>query len=170
MNLASILQHPIEAMQTPTPRHSSSSMSTSPILSPHAGCGVVKPSKSTKRTQTKAACLGCRQRKSKVGLRVRFVLSCNTVTDSRLHQQCDGDRPSCKMCLERNSKCEYSVEEGKTQQQATKEQLRSYKDVLSLLRSCSPKESEAILHILKNMDLNAACRFILDGPVFVPSR
>ncbi|KAG9948110.1 hypothetical protein KCU85_g5229, partial [Aureobasidium melanogenum] len=135
-------------MQTPTPRHSSSSMSTSPILSPHAGCGVVKPSKSTKRTQTKAACLGCRQRKSK----------------------CDGDRPSCKMCLERNSKCEYSVEEGKTQQQATKEQLRSYKDVLSLLRSSSPKESEAILHILKNMDLNAACRFILDGPVFVPSR
>ncbi|KAG9628012.1 hypothetical protein KCU61_g6128, partial [Aureobasidium melanogenum] len=148
MNLASILQHPIEEIQTSPPRHSSST-STSPILSPHAGCGVVKPSKSTtKRTQTKAACLGCRQRKSK----------------------CDGDRPSCRMCLERGSKCEYSVEEGKTQQQATKEQLRSYKDVLSLLRNSSPKESEAILHILKNMDLNDACRFILDGPVFVPNR
>ncbi|KAG9969796.1 hypothetical protein KCU78_g23925, partial [Aureobasidium melanogenum] len=78
-------------------------------------------------------------------------------------------RPSCRMCLERGSKCEYSVEEGKTQQQATKEQLRSYKDVLSLLRNSSPKESEAILHILKNMDLNDACRFILDGPVFVPN-
>lgn len=69
MNLASILQLPIEdTHQTPTPtRHSSElSTSTSPILSPHAGCGVVK-SKSTKRTQTKAACLGCRRRKSKVG-------------------------------------------------------------------------------------------------------
>ncbi|KAG9696525.1 hypothetical protein KCU69_g8456, partial [Aureobasidium melanogenum] len=148
MNLASILQHPIEEIQTSPPRHSSST-STSPILSPHAGCGVDKPSKSTtKRTQTKAACLGCRQRKSK----------------------CDGDRPSCRMCLERGSKCEYCVEEGKTQQQATKEQLRSYKDVLSLLRNSSPKESEAILHILKNMDLSDACRFILDGPVFVPNR
>ncbi|CAD0087994.1 unnamed protein product, partial [Aureobasidium vineae] len=92
-----------------------------------------------KRTQTKAACLKCRQRKS-------------------------------KMCVEKNSKCEYSVEEGKTQQQATKEQLRSYKDVLALLRKSSHKESDAILHILRNMSLDDACRFILDGPVFLPSR
>lgn len=86
MNLASILQHPIEEIQTPPPRQSSST-STSPILSPHAGCGVVKPSKSTtKRTQTKAACLGCRQRKSKVGIlsQFRLALPCITVTDLRL--------------------------------------------------------------------------------------
>ncbi|KAI4733598.1 hypothetical protein E4T50_15844, partial [Aureobasidium sp. EXF-12298] len=92
-----------------------------------------------------------------------------SVVGNENQRLCDGDRPSCKMCLERGSKCEYSVEEGKTQQQATKEQLRSYKDVLSLLRNSSPKESEAILHILKNMDLNDACRFVLDGPVFVPN-
>lgn len=83
MNLASILQHPIEDTQTHTHFRLSPSTSTSPILSPHAGCGVVKSSpKSAKRTQTKAACLGCRQRKSKVGPLVRACIVTSTDTNS----------------------------------------------------------------------------------------
>ncbi|THZ84835.1 hypothetical protein D6C84_03818, partial [Aureobasidium pullulans] len=67
--------------------------------------------------------------------------------------------------------CQYSVEEGVTQQQATKEQLKSYKDVLALLRNSSSRDCDAIIHILKSMeDLNDACRFILDAPVLLPGK
>ncbi|TIA41235.1 hypothetical protein D6C78_01917, partial [Aureobasidium pullulans] len=84
---------------------------------------------------------------------------------------CDGGRPSCKICTDKAISCQYSVEEGVTQQQATKEQLKSYKDVLALLRNSSSRDCDAIIHILKSMeDLNDACRFILDAPVLLPGK
>ncbi|THY36238.1 hypothetical protein D6D01_00639, partial [Aureobasidium pullulans] len=80
-------------------------------------------------------------------------------------------RPSCKICTDKAISCQYSVEEGVTQQQATKEQLKSYKDVLALLRNSSSRDCDAIIHILKSMeDLNDACRFILDAPVLLPGK
>lgn len=64
-----MLQHPDQDMrdtrlQTQS-RSDTTSTPSSPITMLHARSGVVKTSKIARR-QTKAACLGCRQRKSKV--------------------------------------------------------------------------------------------------------
>ncbi|THZ10421.1 hypothetical protein D6C95_00574 [Aureobasidium pullulans] len=142
-----MLQYPVQETRTPSHSTSDSSTSISPVLAPRPNSGVVKSK--PRRRQTKAACMACRRRKSK----------------------CDGGRPSCKICTDKAISCQYSVEEGVTQQQATKEQLKSYKYVLALLRNSSSRDCDAIIHILKSMeDLNDACRFILDAPVLLPGK
>ncbi|KAI4755351.1 hypothetical protein E4T52_08296 [Aureobasidium sp. EXF-3400] len=153
MKIAQMLHDPIEETHTRAETKSrdvttSTSISSSPISTLHTTSGVVKTPK-TRRRQTKAACLGCRQRKSK----------------------CDGGRPSCKICTDRKTTCNYSVEQGKTQQQATKDRLKCYKEVVALIRKSSQKDSEAIVHILKSMDsLEDACRLILEGSALLPGR
>lgn len=76
MNIAQMLQDPIQdththagrTYQNPTPSTSSSPMSTL-----HTTSSVAKTPR-TRRRQTKVACLGCRQRKSKVGSSTLQVL------------------------------------------------------------------------------------------------
>jgi chorismate synthase len=51
-----------------------------------------------------------------------------------------------------------------TQQQATKERLKSYKEVVALLRQSSQEDCDAIVRILKSKDsLEDACNVILEG-------
>lgn len=50
-----------------------------------------------------------------------------------------------------------------TQQQATKERLKSYKEVVALIRQSSQEECDAIVRILKSRDsLEDACNLILE--------
>ncbi|THW71603.1 hypothetical protein D6D19_07248 [Aureobasidium pullulans] len=76
----------------------------------------------------KAACLACRKRKSK----------------------CNGDRPSCKICTDRATECEYTVNPGQSQRQAMNKQLEAYKYVLDLLRQGSVTECRTLLLSLKS--------------------
>ncbi|THY15750.1 hypothetical protein D6D00_09206 [Aureobasidium pullulans] len=76
----------------------------------------------------KAACLACRKRKSK----------------------CNGDRPSCKICTDRATECEYTVNPGQSQRQAMNKQLEAYKYVLDRLRQGSISECRDLLLSLKS--------------------
>lgn len=71
MNIAQMLDHPGKDTSTRTetqqPRDIITSTSGSPISTPHTRSDAAKTS-TTKRRQIKAACLACRQRKSKVGI------------------------------------------------------------------------------------------------------
>jgi hypothetical protein len=159
MKIEQLLDHPIQDTQdirtTTQPRDITSSTSSSPT--PPTTSNVTNPSK-TKRRQTKAACLACRQRKSKVCI--------SQTIPPILKKQCDGQRPSCKICVSKKVTCNYSVKQGKTQQQATKERLKSYKEVVALLRQSSEKECEGIVRILQSRgSLEDACGVILEGGV-----
>jgi hypothetical protein len=51
-----------------------------------------------------------------------------------------------------------------TQQQATKERLKSYKEVIALIRQSSQEDCDTIVRILKSRDsLEDACNIILEG-------
>ncbi|KEQ63177.1 uncharacterized protein M437DRAFT_75065 [Aureobasidium melanogenum CBS 110374] len=92
-----------------------------------------------RRRQTLAACRPCRKRKSR----------------------CDGARPRCNTCLDKATPCAYSVEEGKTQQQASREELKAYRSVVFMLRRASPPDTEVILRHLKQFDdVNEAVKSI----------
>jgi hypothetical protein len=178
MKIEQLLDHPIQDTQNTRPatqpRDINTSTSSSPT--PPKTSNVTNPSK-TKRRQTKAACLACRQRKSKVCI----SLSPSTNHPSTYHpiphhpptpysypakQQCDGQRPSCQICVSKKVTCSYSVKQGKTQQQATKERLKSYKEVVALLRKSSEKECEGIVRVLQSRgSLEDACGVILEGGV-----
>lgn len=70
MKIAQMLDDPEKDTSTRAetqPRDIITSTSGSPIPTPHTRSDAAKAS-TTKRRQTKAACLGCRQRKSKVGI------------------------------------------------------------------------------------------------------
>jgi hypothetical protein len=176
MKIEQLLDHPIQDTQdirtTTQPRDITSSTSSSPT--PPTTSNVTNPSK-TKRRQTKAACLACRQRKSKVCisqtippilLHTAKFLPSSTISLIPLKKQCDGQRPSCKICVSKKVTCNYSVKQGKTQQQATKERLKSYKEVVALLRQSSEKECEGIVRILQSRgSLEDACGVILEGGV-----
>ncbi|KAG9614793.1 hypothetical protein KCU60_g205, partial [Aureobasidium melanogenum] len=94
--------------------------------------------------QTKAACIPCRRRKSK----------------------CDGIRPCCKCCIAKDTPCQYSVTPGVTQQQAMKNQMETYKHVLSLFRLCNMEDAMVLVKMIKArdnlldaaMDIQAATR------------
>ncbi|THX47555.1 hypothetical protein D6D06_09565 [Aureobasidium pullulans] len=79
-------------------------------------------------TPVKAACLACRKRKSK----------------------CNGDRPSCKLCIARATDCGYTVDAGLSQRQAMNQRLEAYKYVLDLLRQGSVTECRTLLLSLKS--------------------
>ncbi|KAG9560207.1 hypothetical protein KCU71_g7328, partial [Aureobasidium melanogenum] len=92
-----------------------------------------------KRRQTLAACRPCRKRKSR----------------------CDGARPRCNTCTDKATPCAYSVEEGKTQQQASREELKAYRSIVFMLRRASPPDTEVILRCLKQFDdVNEAVKSI----------
>ncbi|KAI4845445.1 hypothetical protein E4T44_05606 [Aureobasidium sp. EXF-8845] len=156
----------IEALSLPAyspERHasldSSSSIATSSIVSPPPPPSTLQTSTSDtstrsntsiqsntstqswrpKRRQTLAACRPCRKRKSR----------------------CDGARPRCNTCIDKASPCVYSVEEGKTQQQASREELRAYRTVVCMLRRASPPDTEVILrHLRQHDDVNEAVKVI----------
>ena len=65
MDIANMLQYPVQETRTPSHSTSDSSTSISPVLAPRPNSGVVKSK--PRRRQTKAACMACRRRKSKVG-------------------------------------------------------------------------------------------------------
>ncbi|KAI4831262.1 hypothetical protein E4T44_09600, partial [Aureobasidium sp. EXF-8845] len=126
---------------------SSSSISTSSIVSPSppqstsqtSTSNTSVPSSKPKRRQTLAACRPCRKRKSK----------------------CDGARPRCNTCIDKASPCVYSVEEGKTQQQASREGLRAYRTVVCMLRIASAPDTQVILrHLKQHDDMNEAVKTI----------
>lgn len=104
--------------------------------------------------QTKAACIPCRKRKSKV-----LPISPSWRFSTRLTifspTQCDGIRPSCKSCVGKTTACEYSVNPGVTQQQAVKNQLDAYKHVLNLLRQGNAVECDVLIKQLKAHELLA---------------
>jgi hypothetical protein len=66
MKIEQMLDHTVQDTHTETNRRGVTT-SSSPISGSHTTSGAVKTSK-MRRRQTKAACLGCRQRKSKVGI------------------------------------------------------------------------------------------------------
>jgi hypothetical protein len=75
--------------------------------------------------------------------------------------QCDGARPRCNTCLDKATPCAYSVEEGKTQQQASREELKAYRAVVFMLRRASPPDTAVILRHLKQFDdVNEAVKSI----------
>ncbi|KAI4846165.1 hypothetical protein E4T44_05213 [Aureobasidium sp. EXF-8845] len=92
-----------------------------------------------KRRQTLAACCPCRKRKSR----------------------CNGARPRCNTCVNGGTSCVYSVEQGKTQQQASREEFGAYKTVVFMLRRASLPDTEVILrHLKQHEDVNEAVKFI----------
>jgi hypothetical protein len=75
--------------------------------------------------------------------------------------QCDGARPRCNTCLNKATPCVYSVEEGKTQQQASREELKAYKTVVFMLRRAPLVNIEVILrHLEQHKDIKKAVKFI----------
>ncbi|KAG9568193.1 hypothetical protein KCU71_g2853, partial [Aureobasidium melanogenum] len=85
--------------------------------------------------------------------------------------KCDGVRPSCKCCIAKATQCNYSVTPGVTQQQAMKNQLETYKHVLSLLRESTMEDAEVLVKMIKSrdnlsdavMDIQAATRLHYSG-------
>ncbi|KAG9666651.1 hypothetical protein KCU99_g6521, partial [Aureobasidium melanogenum] len=85
--------------------------------------------------------------------------------------KCDGVRPSCKCCIAKATHCNYSVTPGVTQQQAMKNQLETYKHVLSLLRESTMEDAEVLVKMIKSrdnlsdavMDIQAATRLHYSG-------
>ncbi|THY71014.1 hypothetical protein D6C87_07258 [Aureobasidium pullulans] len=63
---------------------------------------------------------------------------------------CNGDRPSCQMCIDRATDCEYTVGAGLSQRQAMNQRLEAYKYVLDLLRQGSVTECRTLLLSLKS--------------------
>ncbi|TIA35491.1 hypothetical protein D6C79_08514 [Aureobasidium pullulans] len=64
--------------------------------------------------------------------------------------QCNGDRPSCQMCIDRATDCEYTVGAGLSQRQAMNQRLEAHKYVLDLLRQGSVTECRTLLLSLKS--------------------
>ncbi|KAI5244150.1 hypothetical protein E4T42_07195 [Aureobasidium subglaciale] len=92
-----------------------------------------------RRNKTKAACLACRECKTK----------------------CDGLRPHCNTCSEKGRISEYAVQKGMSYHEATKEGLQYYTSVLELLRSCDGMDCEQILQALRDHDeLSEAVGFV----------
>ncbi|KAI4846022.1 hypothetical protein E4T44_05292 [Aureobasidium sp. EXF-8845] len=163
----------IEALSLPAyspERHasqdSSSSIATSSIVSPPLPSSTLQTSTSDtsnvsnastqssrpKRRQTLAACRPCRKRKSRLF---------HTPHDANKIPQCDGARPRCNTCIDKASPCVYSVEEGKTQQQASREELKAYRTIVCMLRRASPPDTEVILrHLKQHDDVNEAVKVI----------
>ncbi|CAD0025252.1 unnamed protein product, partial [Aureobasidium pullulans] len=57
--------------------------------------------------------------------------------------------PSCKTCIDRATDCEYTVDAGQSQRQATLQQLEAYKYVVDRLRDGSVSECRDLLLSLK---------------------
>ena len=75
--------------------------------------------------------------------------------------QCDGARPRCNNSVDSTAPGAYSVEEGKTQQQASREELKAYRAVVCMLRKASRPATETILrHLKQHDDINEAIKFI----------
>ncbi|THV76493.1 hypothetical protein D6D28_01081 [Aureobasidium pullulans] len=122
-----------------TPTTTATPVSPPPSITQHLETSP--KTEKTKRRQTLAACRPCRKRKSR----------------------CDGARPRCNTCLDKATPCNYSVEEGKTQQQASREELRAYKTVVRMLRKASATDTTLILtHLKTHDDVNEAVKFILE--------
>lgn len=90
-----------------------------------------------------------------------FYQSFSISHDANKDSQCDGARPRCNTCIDKATPCVYSVEEGKTQQQASREELKAYRTVVCMLRRASPQATETILrHLRQHDDVNEAVKFI----------
>ncbi|KAI5197519.1 hypothetical protein E4T39_07225 [Aureobasidium subglaciale] len=122
-----------------TPRNTATPVSPPPPSTTTQNSETSSHSSRQKRRQTLAACRPCRKRKSR----------------------CDGARPRCNTCLDKATPCVYSVEEGKTQQQASREELKAYRAVVCMLRKASPTDTDVILkHLKQHEDVNDAVKFI----------
>ncbi|KAF7532797.1 hypothetical protein G7054_g7627 [Neopestalotiopsis clavispora] len=108
------------------------------IISPQSSQLSSQPSQNTiprKRQQlAAAACEVCRSRKTK----------------------CDGERPRCKLCTQRNIECQYVTAGDETRSQAKKrkyEELQSdaqdYKELLSVLVTLSPEATQDVLRRIR---------------------
>ncbi|KAI4719763.1 hypothetical protein E4T48_04058 [Aureobasidium sp. EXF-10727] len=128
------LSIPASSSERHSSKESSSFTSTTTPMSPSPTqpqtSDTPNNSSRPKRKQTLAACRPCRKRKSR----------------------CDGARPRCNTCLDKATPCIYSVEEGKTQQQASREELKAYRAIVCMLRKASPPDTELILRNLKQYE------------------
>ncbi|KEQ97909.1 hypothetical protein AUEXF2481DRAFT_27251 [Aureobasidium subglaciale EXF-2481] len=133
----SILSSSPERSNESTPRNTATPVSPPPTTTQSSETS--SHSSRQKRRQTLAACRPCRKRKSR----------------------CDGARPRCNTCLDKATPCVYSVEEGKTQQQASREELKAYRAVVCMLRKASPADTDVILkHLKQHDDVNDAVKHI----------
>jgi hypothetical protein len=87
-------------------------------------------------------------------MRTRLLHQC-TLTNVK----CDGERPACKACVDRDLTCEYTSEQGVTRVTALKRKFESLQaesadehDLLSILRTGSDEDAIKVLAYLRSTD------------------
>jgi hypothetical protein len=120
----------------------------------------------SKRRPALGACVACRERKTK----------------------CDGNRPVCKSCVQKDTDCSYELGIGETLSDARKRksqhsqrELLDYRHLFNLLRSCPEPEALTLLHQLRASPSDAsmvdclstvvqefAPKALLAGPICIP--
>lgn len=66
--------------------------------------------------------------------------------------QCDGGRPRCGHCIDRDRQCGYEGEVGQSRQAAMRARLAAFEAVFASLRAANPSETERLLQRLRTID------------------
>lgn len=91
------------------------------------------------------------------GLLYRSILYLISIVKSRLFTdihlyQCDGGRPRCGHCIDRDRPCGYEGEAGQSRQAAMRARLAAFESVFTSLRFANPTETERLLQRLRAID------------------
>ena len=66
--------------------------------------------------------------------------------------QCDGGRPRCGHCIDRDRPCGYEGEAGQSRQAAMRARLAAFESVFVALRTANPAETERLIQRLRTID------------------
>jgi len=110
--------------------------------------------------QIAVACEACRQRKSKVSIHLGSILRVRLLNFHMLiGGKCNGDRPSCKLCREREQPCVYTSEPGispiaslKRKYEALQAESADEHNLLGFLRTASEGDAIKVLAYLRSSD------------------
>jgi hypothetical protein len=123
----------------------------------------------TKRHQIAVACNACRRRKTKVRFASLSSHQGTNLADSDL--QCNGSRPTCSICVSKNSECTWSADPDATPMIAMKRKYKSLEtesrdlnDLMHMLINRPRKEAQFILdHVRRTRDASSTLSFIREG-------
>ncbi|EFX02393.1 ankyrin repeat protein [Grosmannia clavigera kw1407] len=87
----------------------------------------------------------------------------------QMKAKCDGGRPRCGNCIDRDRPCGYEGEAGQSRQAAMRSRLAAYENVFASLRQASQADSERLLCRLRVLDDPVAMLRETGGSTTVPS-
>ncbi|CAK7216716.1 hypothetical protein SBRCBS47491_002922 [Sporothrix bragantina] len=70
----------------------------------------------------------------------------------QMKAKCDGGRPRCGHCIDRDRPCGYEGEAGQSRQAAMRARLAAFESVFVSLRTANPVETERLIQRLRTMD------------------